>query len=243
MPCSIRTAKDGYQAIWPHILLDRAKPGLIAVNAQGKRFVNESNSYHDFVMGMLNDGSATAHLICDQNFLQRYGLGLVMPLRSAINIARFVKAGYLIKGSTLGELASKLKVDAEGLADTVRTYNAAAANGDDPAFNRGTSPMNRHNGDPQQLPNPCVRPLGDGPYYAVTVQPADLACSAGLSGNADGQVLNMQGQVIDGLYACGNDLASIFRGTYPGPGTTLGPAIVFGWRVARHAARVADRQC
>lgn len=243
MPCSIRTAKDGYQAIWPHILLDRAKPGLIAVNAQGKRFVNESNSYHDFVMGMLNDGSATAHLICDQNFLQRYGLGLVMPLRSAINIARFVKAGYLIKGSTLGELASKLKVDAEGLANTVRTYNAAAANGDDPAFNRGTSPMNRHNGDPQQLPNPCVRPLGDGPYYAVTVQPADLACSAGLSGNADGQVLNMQGQVIDGLYACGNDLASIFRGTYPGPGTTLGPAIVFGWRVARHAARVADRQC
>ncbi|WP_411564626.1 FAD-binding protein [Pseudomonas shirazensis] len=64
-----------------------------------------------------------------------------------------------------------------------------------------------------------------------------------MSGNADGQVLNMQGQVIDGLYACGNDLASIFRGTYPGPGTTLGPAIVFGWRVARHAARVADRQC
>lgn len=243
MPCSIRTAKDGYQAIWPHILLDRAKPGLIAVNAQGKRFVNESDSYHDFVMGMLNDGSATAHLICDQTFLQRYGLGLVMPLRSALNIARFVKAGYLIKGSTLDELASKLKVDAEGLANTVRTYNAAAANGDDPAFNRGTSPMNRHNGDPQQLPNPCVRPLGDGPYYAVTVQPADLACSAGLSGNADGQVLDMQGQVIEGLYACGNDLASIFRGTYPGPGTTLGPAIVFGWRVARHAARVADRQC
>lgn len=243
MPCSIRTAKDGYQAIWPHILLDRAKPGLIAVNAQGKRFVNESDSYHDFVMGMLNDGSATAHLICDQTFLQRYGLGLVMPLRSAINIARFVKAGYLIKGSTLDELASKLKVDAEGLANTVRTYNAAAANGDDPAFNRGSSHMNRHNGDPQQLPNPCVRPLGDGPYYAVTVQPADLACSAGLSGNADGQVLDMQGQVIEGLYACGNDLASIFRGTYPGPGTTLGPAIVFGWRVARHAARVADRQC
>ncbi|KQN61300.1 FAD-dependent oxidoreductase [Pseudomonas sp. Leaf58] len=240
MPCSIRTAKDGYQAVWPHILLDRAKPGLIAVNARGQRFVNESDSYHDFVMGMLRDASPTAHLICDQAFLQRYGLGLVMPLRSALNIASFVKSGYLIKGRTLGELASKLKVDAEGLANTISTYNAAAAQGDDPAFKRGSSPMNRHNGDPQQMPNPCVRPLGDGPYYAVTVQPADLACSAGLRGNADGQVLNPQGQVIEGLYACGNDLTSVFRGTYPGPGTTLGPAIVFGWRVARHAAGVAE---
>ncbi len=236
MPCSIRTAKDGYQAVWPHILLDRAKPGLIAVNSRGLRFVNESDSYHDFVMGMLADGSHTSHLICDEDFLRRYGLGLVMPLRSAVNIASFVKAGYLVKGRTLAELASKLKVDAQGLANTVSTYNEAAERGEDPGFKRGSSPMNRHNGDPQQRPNPCVRPLGEGPYYAVTVQPADLACSAGLNGNADGQVLDTKGQVIEGLYACGNDLASIFRGTYPGPGTTLGPAIVFGWRVARHAA-------
>ena len=236
MPCSIRTAKDGYQAVWPHILLDRAKPGLIAVNSRGLRFVNESDSYHDFVMGMLADGSHTSHLICDEDFLRRYGLGLVMPLRSAVNINSFVKAGYLVKGRTLAELASKLKVDAQGLANTVSTYNEAAERGEDPVFKRGSSPMNRHNGDPQQRPNPCVRPLGDGPYYAVTVQPADLACSAGLNGNADGQVLDTKGQVIEGLYACGNDLASIFRGTYPGPGTTLGPAIVFGWRVARHAA-------
>lgn len=236
MPCSIRTAKDGYQAVWPHILLDRAKPGLIAVNSRGLRFVNESDSYHDFVMGMLADGSHTSHLICDEDFLRRYGLGLVMPLRSAVNIASFVKAGYLVKGRTLAELASKLKVDAQGLANTVSTYNEAAERGEDPVFKRGSSPMNRHNGDPQQRPNPCVRPLGEGPYYAVTVQPADLACSAGLNGNADGQVLDTKGQVIEGLYACGNDLTSIFRGTYPGPGTTLGPAIVFGWRVARHAA-------
>lgn len=240
MPCSIRTAKDGYQAVWPHILLDRAKPGLIAVNSRGLRFVNESDSYHDFVMGMLADGSHTSHLICDEDFLRRYGLGLVMPLRSAVNINSFVKAGYLVKGRTLAELASTLKVDAEGLANTVSTYNVAAARGEDPVFKRGSSTMNRHNGDPQQRPNPCVRPLGEGPYYAVTVQPADLACSAGLNGNADGQVLDTKGQVIEGLYACGNDLASIFRGTYPGPGTTLGPAIVFGWRVARHAAGLGN---
>ena len=42
--------------------------------------------------------------------------------------------------------------------------------------------------------------------------------------------------VIEGLFACGNDASSMFRGTYPGPGTTIGPAMVMGWRIAAHAA-------
>ena len=82
-----------------------------------------------------------------------------------------------------------------------------------------------------------MRPIGPGPFFAVAVWPADLASSAGLRGDGDGRVLDAQGKPIQGLYACGNDLASIFRGTYPGPGTTLGPAIVFGWRAAMHAAK------
>ncbi|WP_083211832.1 FAD-binding protein [Burkholderia sp. CCA53] len=121
------------------------------------------------------------------------------------------------------------------LYETV-SYNRDAADGKDTAFRRGSSAMSRFNGDPAQQPNPCIRPIGAGPYYAVTVWPADLACSAGLSGTANGEVLDADGRVIPGLFACGNDLASIFRGTYPGPGTTLGPAIVFGWRIAKFAA-------
>ncbi|MGU7774708.1 FAD-binding protein [Burkholderia sp. MR1-5-21] len=246
MPCSIRRAPgadnsgDG-ERVWPHIILDRAKPGLIAVNSRGERFVNESNSYHDFVMGMLRDDgngpSVPAHLIVDAAFVHTWGLGLLMPARSAARIADFERAGYLVKGTTLAELAAKLQVDATGLARTVATYNRDAAEGKDPAFQRGSSPMSRFNGDPAQQPNPCIRAIGAGPYYAVTVWPADLACSAGLSGTANGEVLDVEGRVIPGLFACGNDLASIFRGTYPGPGTTLGPAIVFGWRIAKFAAR------
>ncbi|MFM0715489.1 FAD-dependent oxidoreductase [Paraburkholderia strydomiana] len=242
MPCSILRSGNGQDAVWPHIILDRAKPGLIAVNRRGERFVNESDSYHDFVMGMLRDAkgeSAPAHLIVDAAFIRDYGLGLLMRERSGARIASFEKAGYLIKGETLAELAAKLGVDAAGLERTVATYNRGAAQGLDPAFQRGSSPMNRFNGDAAQKPNPCIRAIGAGPYYAVTVWPADLACSAGLAGNADGQVLDNDGHVIPGLYACGNDLASIFRGTYPGPGTTLGPAIVFGWRIAKNAARAA----
>ncbi|MFX1766852.1 FAD-dependent oxidoreductase [Paraburkholderia sp. A1RI-2L] len=246
MPCSIRRAPGGNaskDSVWPHIILDRAKPGLIAVNSRGERFVNESNSYHDFVMGMLRDvqrgdgPSVPAHLIVDAAFIREYGLGLLMPARSAGRIAAFERSGYLVKGDTLAELAAKLQVDAAGLARTVETYNRAAADGMDPAFERGSSPMSRFNGDARQQPNPCIRPIGPGPYYAVTVWPADLACSAGLSGTANGEVLDHGGNVIPGLFACGNDLASIFRGTYPGPGTTLGPAIVFGWRIAKFVAQ------
>ncbi|HEX7386517.1 MAG TPA: FAD-binding protein [Castellaniella sp.] len=243
MPCSVRHSPDGNpnrDQVWPHILLDRAKPGLIAVNSRGERFVNESNSYHDFVMGMLRDHgqgtSVPAHLIVDAAFIHQYGLGLLMAGRSAHRIAEFERAGYLIKGRTLAELAGKLGVDAAGLARTVEDYNQAAERGEDPAFHRGSSPMNRFNGDENQKPNPCVRPIGAGPYYAVTVWPADLACCAGLDGSANGEVLDESGKAIPGLFACGNDLASIFRGTYPGPGTTLGPALVFGWRIAKFAA-------
>ncbi|CAM5185608.1 3-oxosteroid 1-dehydrogenase [Castellaniella defragrans] len=243
MPCSIRRAPGEDRrrdSVWPHILLDRAKPGLIAVNGRGERFVNESNSYHDFVMGMLRDDgqgtSVPAHLIVDEAFIHQYGLGLLMAGRSAHRIAEFERAGYLVKGETLAELAAKLGVDAAGLARTVEAYNLDAARGEDPTLWRGSSPMNRFNGDAAQKPNPCVRPIGAGPYYAVTVWPADLACSAGLDGTANGEVLDEAGQVIPGLFACGNDLASVFRGTYPGPGTTLGPALVFGWRIAKFAA-------
>ncbi|AMV46956.1 FAD-binding protein [Paraburkholderia caribensis] len=240
MPCSIRRSSGGGDSVWPHIILDRAKPGLIAVNSRGERFVNESGSYHDFVMGMLRDDghgpSVPAHLIVDADFIRDYGLGLLMPGRSRARIAEFERAGYLVKGDTLAALAAKLNVDATGLARTVETYNRDAASGSDPAFGRGSSPMSRFNGDAAQKPNPCIRALGKGPYYAVTVWPADLACSAGLSGNANGELLDVNGNVIPGLFACGNDLASIFRGTYPGPGTTLGPAIVFGWRVAKYIA-------
>lgn len=238
MPCSVHKHPDGSESVWPHIILDRAKPGLIAVNAAGRRFVNESNSYHDFVMGMLADQdghqSVPAHLIVDHAFLKRNLFGMVF--RGSKGMRRHLRDGYLIEASSLSELAGKLNVDPAGLEATVDEYNRHAAVGEDPAFNRGSSAMNRFNGDPNQAPNPCIRPLGPGPYYALTVWPYDLACSAGLKGDGDGRVLDADDRPIEGLYACGNDMASMFRGTYPGPGTTLGPALVMGWRVAKHAA-------
>ena len=238
MPCSIRTRPDGTAAVFPHIVLDRAKPGLIAVNSAGRRFVNESDSYHDFVMAMLESHRTTpsvpAYLICDRSFIRDYGIGLVHP--GTRNLSGFLRDGYLIEAPGPRELATRIGADPDAFEQTVAAHNEDARIGVDRAFGRGTSEMNRINGDPANTPNPCMRPIGPGPFYAVAVWPADLGSSAGLQGNNDGQVLTGDGQPIPGLYACGNDLASVFQGTYPGPGTTLGPALVFGWRIARHAA-------
>jgi succinate dehydrogenase/fumarate reductase flavoprotein subunit len=241
MPVSVLKRADGAESVWPHIILDRSKPGLIAVNSAGRRFVNESDSYHDFCMAMLRANETTpsvpAYLVCDRSFIRDYGIGLVHP--GTKKLEKFIRAGYLIEASSLRELAEKIGANAAAFEKTVADHNRYAETGVDEEFGRGASDLNRINGDPANKPNPCMRPIGPGPFYAVAVWPADLAGSAGLRGDGDGRVLDQQGAPIEGLYAVGNDMTSIFRGTYPGPGTTLGPAVVFAWRAAMHAAQTA----
>ncbi len=238
MPSSVMPRPDGTASVYPHIMLDRAKPGLIAVNRAGLRFVNEADSYHDFVVAMLRGDrhgpAVPAHLICDAAFIRDYGIGLIHPRTR--DLAPFLKAGYLKQGGTVAALAREIGVDAERLEQTIARHNGFAAAGTDKEFGRGSSPLNRFNGDPDNAPNPCLRRIGPGPYFAVAVWPADLAGSAGLPIDQDACVLDTNARPIDGLYAAGADAASIFRGTYPGPGTVIGPAIVFGWRAAMHAA-------
>ena len=111
--------------------------------------------------------------------------------------------------------------------------NEAAADGRDLLFGKGGTAVSRFNGDPLHVPNPCLAPIEAGPYVGLEVWAGESASSSGLSTTADGEVLTDTGRVIPGLYACGNDMASIWRGTYPGPGATLGPAMVFAYRIIR----------
>jgi succinate dehydrogenase/fumarate reductase flavoprotein subunit len=245
MPSSVMTQADGHVSVFPHIMLDRAKPGLLAVNKSGRRFVNEADSYHDFVEAMLRSNASSslatpAFLICDRAFIGAYGIGLVHPGTRDLN--KFLKAKYLVAGETIEALAEEIGVDSGALAQTVERYNRYADNGVDEDFGRGSSELNRFNGDPSAKPNPCLRRIGPGPYYAVAVWPTDLASSAGLCTDSTARVLSRDGTVIPGLYAVGTDSSSIFRGTYPGPGTMIGPAMVFGWCAAMHAAAASGRR-
>ena len=240
-PVSIVPRPDGTKGLFPHLVLDRAKPGLIAVNTAGRRFVNEATSYHDFVLAMFESNKALpsipAWLVCDAAFIAKYGLGVIYPGHR--NPGKFVENGYLASARSLEELAHKIKVDAVQFRDTVSRYNSFAETGVDVDFGKGETELNRFNGDADHKPNPCIGPVATPPFYALAVWPADIAVSTGLATDADARVLGNDGKPIPGLYACGNDMASVMAGSYPGPGTTLGPAVVFAYRAVMHAKKSA----
>jgi len=236
-PVSTRTRPDGSTAAFPHLVLDRGKPGLIAVNAKGARFVSEATNYHAFVESMYAAGAAPCFLICDDPFIAKYGLGMVRPRR--LNLRRAVADGYLIRADSLAELARALAIDADALARTVARHNGFAATGVDLDFAKGSDAYQRNLGDAAHTPNPCIGPIATPPFYAVRLHPGEIGVSCGLLTNASAQVLRRDGTPIAGLYACGNDMDSLMAGTYPGPGITIGPAMVFGYIAARHAAAAA----
>lgn len=237
MPVSKVPFADGTHGVFPH-LLDRYKPGIIGVTRKGKRFCNESESYHDVGAAMIEacrDERETAMwLVCDRTALSKYGLGYVKP--APVPIGRFLRSGYLVCGATLAELAQRCGIDATALERTVREYNAGAASGEDRQFGRGSTSFNRYLADPEQRPNPCVAPIDKGPYFAVKVVMGDLGTFDGLRTDVLGRVLSARGGAIPGLYAVGNDRASLMGGNYPGAGITLGPNLTFGYIAGLHLA-------
>ncbi|MFT4116014.1 FAD-dependent oxidoreductase [Bradyrhizobium sp.] len=237
VPLSLVPRSGGGSGPFPHFI-DRAKPGVIAVTRAGNRFVNEAVSYHDFVQALQaatpKGGEASCWLIADHPTIRKYGLGHVkpfpVPLRSAL------RSGYLKRGATLAELATTCDIEPVALEAAVRRYNATAEKGDDPEFGRGSTAYNRFLGDATRTPNPCVGPIQQGPFYAVRLVAGDLGTFAGIRTDEAARVLTSTGEAIPGLYAAGNDAASIMAGTYPGAGITLGPAITFGYIAALRAA-------
>lgn len=238
-PVSLRKRPDGTQAVFPHFLMDRAKPGMLTVDAQGRRFLNESTSYHLFGIGMQAAGAVPAWLVADARALKKYGMGMVRP--GGQGLEPYLADGYLTQGATLEELAAKLGIDAAGLQDSVARINRYADSGVDPDFNRGSTDYSRNMGDATLgLRNPNIGPLHEAPFYAVKLYPGDIGAATGFATDEGARVLDARQQPIEGLYAVGNDMHSAFGGVYAAPGITLGPGLVFGYLAGRHAARRAQ---
>jgi hypothetical protein len=237
-PSSTMMRSDGSTAVYPHIVLDRAKPGLIAVNGAGERLVNEAVSYHEFVRAMYrthnNAPAVPTWLVCDRAFIRRYGLGLIRP--RTLRLRRYVANGYLREGATVAALAGAIGLPPAALQATVERCNRFARTGLDSDFGKGGTIYERGNGDPQVRPNPCLGPIAHAPFYAVPVLPTPLGTSLGLSADANARACDAEGRPVPGLYVCGNDMQSAFGGEYPGAGAQLGQAMTFGWLAARHAA-------
>ncbi len=237
-PVSLVPQADGSVVHFPH-LIERAKPGLIAVTLQGARFCNEADSYFDVVQALLKvtppGQLPQAWLLCDHAFIGRYGLGAVKP--APMPLWRWLKNGYLKRAANLALLAQACGLPFTALRDTVNRYNTMATLGKDTDFEKGETAYNRVQGDASAgHANPCMAPLVQGPFYAIRVVVGSLGTFAGLATNAQAQVLDKKGEPIAGLYATGNDMSSIMAGRYPSGGITLGPAMTFGFLAAQHAA-------
>ena len=229
VPVSVLSNSEGGKVLWGHFMLDRPKPGFIAVGKDGNRFTNEAASYHAFTLGMFNAGAIPAFLIADAGTVKKYGIGLILPAQS---LRRYEKAGYLFGGRTLRELAGKIGVDSDGLERSVARNNRFAATGVDEDFGKGSTPYNTYKGDPSHAPNACLGPIEREPFYAVKMVPGDFGTSRGLVTGPRGEVLDHDDRPIPGLYACGNDMNSAVGGRYIGAGITLGPAVTFGYLAA-----------
>jgi succinate dehydrogenase/fumarate reductase flavoprotein subunit len=235
-PVSLLRLPDGTVDTFPHLVTERPKPGSIVVDGAGRRFVDETCNYHEFVRAMHAAPNAVpCFLICNAAFVDRYGLGFIRPW--PLPRRHLLKAGYVERARTLPQLADKLGIDADALAKTVERFDRHARSGEDPDFGRGTNPYSRNLGDPDVHPNPCVGPVGAGPYYALRIYPGSIGTARGVETDGDARVLDAEGKPVPGLYACGNDMHSVMGGTYPGPGITLGPALTFGYSAGMHIAK------
>ncbi|SDS14414.1 FAD-dependent oxidoreductase [Pseudomonas oryzae] len=236
-PVSLVPLGDGSLGAFPH-LMERAKPGFVIVRRDGRRFVNEADSYHVFMNALFATTPAgeepVAWLIGDHRARNRYGIGAVRPF--PFPEGRWLRNDYLKRGDSLEDLARQCGIAPTQLAASVARFNRHAACGADPDFGRGASPYNRAQGEARHGPNPSLGELAQGPFYAVKLVPGSLGTFAGLRTDATARVLDGGGQPIAGLFAVGNDMASVMDGHYPSGGITLGPGMTFGYLAALELA-------
>jgi 3-oxosteroid 1-dehydrogenase len=225
------------------LIIEKNLPGAIIVNKIGKRFVNESSSYTKVIRGIFaankpGEESIPAYMIFDANYRARFPIGPMLPSN--------FQPDWMVPGSVkeaipsamdIRSLAVKLGVDPEGLAKTVTDFNSHARKGEDPEFHRGAANYDRYYGYPQnEHPNPCLGPIDKAPFYGVRIYPGELGTKGGVAVDANARVLREDGSVIEGLYAIGNCSSPVTGSTYPASGSTLAPAMVFGFVAGAHVA-------
>jgi 3-oxosteroid 1-dehydrogenase len=231
------------------LMIEKSMPHGMFVNREGKRFVNEAESYNDLVIDMYacdeRDGvSIPAWFLVDGTYRARYNLGPVLPAfvmpDKKLPPSWQPGAGWLHRADSIEELARDLGIDPSTLRATVDRFNGFAAAGEDADFRRGDSANDRYYSDPRATPNPSLGALTKAPFYAVPITPSDLGTKAGLMTDLGGRVLDDDGHAISGLYAAGNSTSTVMGTRYAGAGATIAPAMVFGFLAAEAIAADAE---
>lgn len=232
------------------LVVEKGLPGSVFVNKKGERFMNEAMPYNDICKAMYENHSEDSpsvpcYMVFDATYRKKYPCGPMLPGAQQPDTflpKHLTETKYLKKANTLRELAAQLGVDADNLEKTVATMNEYAKTGVDPDFHRGESVFDQYYGDANVKPNACLAPIETAPFYGIVVYAGDLGTKGGLRTDAAARVLKESGDAIPGLYAIGNCSASVMGRTYPGAGGTIGPAMTFGYIVARDLAKLASER-
>jgi succinate dehydrogenase/fumarate reductase flavoprotein subunit len=222
------------------MLAERSLPGSFIVDQNGRRFANESSDYMSFgqrILELERAGSRVEDMwiVFDQIYRNSYVFAAQLYPRMALPQSWY-DAGVAQRANNFRELATKMGVPVEQFTDTAARFNESAFAGEDADFGRGRSAYDRYYGDPTISPNPNLRPLVKGPFYAVKMVLSDLGTCGGLRADDRARVLREDGTVVDGLYAIGNSAANAFGTTYPGAGATIAQGLVYGYIAATDAA-------
>ena len=223
------------------LVVEKSMPGSLMVNGEAQRFCNEAAPYLDIGEAMYAGGAVPdCFLVFDAEFRHRYPVGPVAPgyAQPDSRLPRRLRDGFLTKADSIEALAEACGLDPSALRQTVDRFNGLARAGKDTDFGRGDQHYDRYYADHTVKPNPTLRPLEEGPFYAIRVYPGDLGTKGGLVTDVGARVLDADGQAISGLYAAGNTSASVMGPTYPGAGGTIGPALTFGFLAAESAAGI-----
>ncbi len=226
------------------MIVEKSLPGCVFVDQKGNRFTDEAAPYIDVVHDMYKrhkEGTecVPAYMIFGATYRKKYPVGPVFPGESQPNafVSKTLWDNYIYKADSVRELAEKMGIEPEGMEQSVSNMNRYAESGEDEEYGKGANEYDRFYGDEGcGYPNPCLSPI-DGPFYGVRVYAGDLGTKGGLMANEKGLVLDTNGNTIKGLYAIGNCSAALMGPTYAGAGSTIGPAMAFGYIAAEDAIR------
>jgi 3-oxosteroid 1-dehydrogenase len=215
-----------------------ASPHVILVDQSGVRYMNEGGSYMAYCKHMLERDKVVPAVpswaVFDSQYLRDYMLAGTMP--GSRKPQRWYDEGYLRQADSVEDLAGKLDIDPVTLKATVDRFNGFVDQNDDEDFQRGQRAYDRWLGDAFHQPSTALGAIERGPFYAVPVVPGDVGTYGGVVTDEHARVLREDGSVIRGLYASGVSTASVMGRFYPGAGSSIGPAFVFGYVAAQHVA-------
>ncbi len=186
--------------------------GAILVNQEGRRFCNDLATRDAVSAAELEQTGGYAYIIFDQN--------LVDNNKSA---KQYIELGMAVTGDTYEALAQAMGVDEAAFVETMNTWNAAVAAGEDAEFGRN---------------NGMDADLSTAPFYAIQIAPGIHHTMGGIKIDTDTEVIDTEGNPIPGLFAAGETTGGVHGGNRIG-GNAVCDFVVFGRIAGAQAAAYA----